>query len=205
MPVLRFFLCFIFSCGGVAVFSINAGAQKTIACTGVVLSQNTLSPISGATVTNSRSHTALAADPLGRFSFYSASGDTVYISHIGFATKMLVVPDTIQTGRWTILPLLQERATQLPNVTIRRPSPAQFGRDFITQTIPPDTVHAMQGLSPSDLKILLRTTPPAASEAATVQNQANAQAATHAGQLPQMQLFNVFAWRNLLRKKKKKH
>ncbi|GAA4339400.1 hypothetical protein [Flaviaesturariibacter amylovorans] len=199
--------CLLGSC--LLLAARKASAQEAVptrSASGVVLAKATMQPLAGASISSRKRGTIAQADPDGRFFLYTNAGDTLLVTHVGHEALQLVVPATAADGNWVAMAALPARSNLLPTVSVgQRPTPAQFGRDFLKAPVKPDSVRAaMSGLSAIDLAMLRKTTPPSGSEAVNATMRAQAEAAVHRGQIATVPGLNVFTWLKKIKRRKKK-
>jgi hypothetical protein len=127
-------------------------------------------------------------------------GDQVEFSSVGYKTFVLNVPDTFQGNQYSIIQLMVTDAQYLPATVIKpRPTREQFERDFVNSTVPDDDIEiARQNTDAAKRRILARTLPKSASEAASYYLKQSATRYYYQGQSPPQNIFNPVAWADFI-------
>jgi hypothetical protein len=91
-------------------------------------------------------------------------------------------------------------AQYLPATVIRaRPTREQFERDFVNTPVPDDDIEiARQNNDATKRRILARTLPQSAGEAASTYLRQSSQKYYYQGQAPPMNIFNPVAWADFI-------
>ena len=93
MTRITLFLFFVIS-----GFCVNLGQAQsnTFIAKGTVLRRDSLVALQSVTVYNTRSQRAAISNAQGKFSLYVRLGDTIRLSRIGFANKIVVLQDSME-------------------------------------------------------------------------------------------------------------
>lgn len=171
-----------------------------IQLSGVVINEETLDPMSYATVYDKTIHRGVIADYYGYFSTVVFPGDTLIFSYFGYQTSTYIVPDTLSERRYSMIHMLQKDTLNLPEVTVYPwPSREDFARAFIDMRPYDDDIRrAQRELSGESLAFVAARLEGDASLAyGNSQNQYYTKLYTN-GQLPGNNLFNPYAWAKLV-------
>jgi hypothetical protein len=96
--------------------------------------------------------------------------------------------------------LMTDTALYLTVTIIKpRPTQAQFDRDFVNTNVPDDQIEiARQNVSEAKRRILAKTLPADAREAANTYLRQNASRYSYQGQAPPQNIFNPVAWADFI-------
>ncbi|HYG52476.1 MAG TPA: hypothetical protein VD905_16305 [Flavobacteriales bacterium] len=126
-----FFLLFM------ALVSYSQTERKLIQFSGVILSADTLEPVSYASVYDKSIKRVTLADHTGFFSMVVRVGDTIMFSSYGYKKMIYFVPDTLSQNRYTIVQLLQPDVHYLDTIIVRPwPSREEFAKAFMELELP---------------------------------------------------------------------
>jgi len=163
---------------------------------GVVMTADSLRGIPSVSVVVKGQNRGTMTNEQGVFSIVVMKGDMVEFTSIGYKPKLVEIPRNLEGNQYSVIQLLVTDTVYLPATIIKpRPTREQFDRDFVNTNIPADDLEiARQNTEESKRRILLRTLPADAREAAnvTLRNQANRYYS--AGQMPPQNIFNPLAW-----------
>lgn len=163
---------------------------------GVVMTADSLRGIPAVSVVVKGQNRGTITNDQGVFSIVVMKGDMVEFTSIGYKPKLVEIPRNLEGNQYSVIQLMVTDTVYLPATIIKpRPTREQFERDFINTNIPADDIEiARQNTEESKRRVLLRTLPADAREAAnvTLRNQANRYYS--AGQMPPQNIFNPLAW-----------
>ena len=133
-------------------FSCSVNAQrsdidtsKIIQLSGVVVSEQDLTPMPYITVYDKSIGRGVIADFYGYFSMVSFPGDTLFFSYYGYKTSTYIVPDTLEENRYSIIHMLQQDTINLPEVTVYPwPSKEDFAKFFVEMKPYDDAIRRAQ-------------------------------------------------------------
>jgi hypothetical protein len=136
----------------------------------------------------------------GVFSIVVVKGDQIEFSSVGYKTFILNVPDTFKGNQYSLIQLMVTDAQYLPATVIKpRPTREQFERDFVNSTVPDDDIEiARQNTDAAKRRILMRTLPKSATEAASYYLKQSATRYYYQGQAPPQNIFNPVAWADFI-------
>ena len=189
-------------------FSLNLNAQredidtsKILQLSGVVVSEQDLTPMPYITVYDKSIGRGVIADFYGYFSMVSFPGDTLFFSYYGYKTSTYIVPDTLEENRYSIIHMLQQDTINLPEVTVYPwPSKEDFAKFFVEMKPYDDAIRrAQRELSGESLAfVAARLDADASLASGLIQNQAYTKLYTN-GQLPVNNLLNPYSWAKLIK------
>ena len=174
---------------------------KILQLSGVVVSEQDLTPMPYITVYDKSIGRGVIADYYGYFSMVSFPGDTLYFSYYGYKTSTYIVPDTLKDNRYSIIHMLQQDTINLPEVTVYPwPSKEDFARFFVEMNPYDDAIRrAQRELSGESLAfVAARLDADASLAAGLAENQRYTKLYTN-GQLPVNNLLNPYSWAKLIR------
>lgn len=100
-------------------FAFLSFAQDFVEIKGQVLREDSLSPINGAVIYNKTSFLGTLSNRNGNFKMRVKVGDTITISHIGFATQALVC-QSLDNSEEKIRVVMRIKSYDLPTIDVRR-------------------------------------------------------------------------------------
>ena len=163
---------------------------------GVVMTADSLRGIPAVSVVVKGQNRGTVTNDQGVFSIVVMKGDMVEFTSIGYKPKLVEIPRNLEGNQYSVIQLMVTDTVYLPATIIKpRPTREQFDRDFVNTNIPADDIEiARQNTEESKRRVLMRTLPADAREAAnvTLRNQANRYYS--AGQMPPQNIFNPLAW-----------
>lgn len=189
--LIVFFLFFFTS------LSFAQDDKKVVQFSGYVLTPDSLIGIPFVTIKVKNTNKGTISDPQGFFSFVGEAGDTITFSSIGFKKSNYIIPDDLQSNKYSIVKLMAQDEVYIDTVTIYPwPSKDMFRQAFLSlQLEQSDVERAMKNLEREYLKEMGAAMPMDANENADNYLRAQAQKYYYAGgQVPPQNIFNVFAW-----------
>lgn len=163
---------------------------------GVVMTADSLRGIPAMSVVVKGTNRGTFSNDDGVFSIVVMRGDQIEFTSIGYKPKLVEVPRDLQGNQYSLIQLMVTDTMYLP-VTIIKPRPTreQFERDFVRANIPDDNLEiARQNNDASKRRILMRSLPYDGTESAGYNLRQGASKYYSAGQMPQQNIFNPFAW-----------
>lgn len=163
---------------------------------GVIVTGDSLKPIPFVSIVIKDSYRGTISDYNGFFSFVAQLQDTIEFSAIGFKKGIYVIPDTLNTDRYSLIKIMT-RDTILLQETIIYPWPTkdQFRQAFLGLQVPDnDLERAKRNLALSEMRELMLNTPMDGSgnyKALMMEKQSKLYTA---GQYPSISLLNPIAW-----------
>ena len=197
-----FFICNFFAQENV---SHKRDTSKLIQLSGVVLGETSLEQLPFTTVIDLTIKKGTLTDAYGFFTMVTYPGDTLAFTSFGYKSGTYIVPDTLKDNRYSIIHVLKEDTTYLPNVVIYPwPSKENFAKAFIEMEPYSDAFQkAKQQLSGESLAFAAAKLQSDASLAfGTTQSQMYTQLYSH-GQQPANNLLNPYAWSKFISEWKK--
>jgi hypothetical protein len=167
---------------------------------GVVLTADSLDPISFASVYNRSMKKSTYCDFYGFFSFVAREGDTIQFSSIGFKKVRLILPDSIGDLRQTIVQVMKPDTIFLKEQVIYPwPSREEFANAFVNMKLPTSDIDRMN--SNMSLAELKQDNFNFGGDALTGYNNTMAREYNRMlsnGQIPSANLLNPLAWSKFL-------
>ncbi len=182
-----------------APFAVHAQFDKlkdsVVQLYGVIMTADSLKAIPLVSVVVKGRNQGTYSNDQGIFSIVVLKGDQIEFSSVGYKPFTLMVPDTFSGNQYSIVQLMVQDAQYLPATVIRaRPTREQFERDFVNTPVPDDDIEiARQNNDASKRRMLARTLPANAGEAAATYLRQSAQKYYYQGQAPPMNIFNPLA------------
>jgi hypothetical protein len=167
---------------------------------GVVMTADSLKGIPSVSIVVKGRNQGTYSSDQGVFSIVVLKGDQVEFTSIGYKPVLVNIPDTFHGNQYSVIQLMVEDAQYLPATIIKpRPTREQFERDFVNTPVPDDDIEiARQNTSAAKRRILARTLPASASEAASTYLRQNATRYYYQGQAPPQNIFNPVAWADFI-------
>jgi len=177
-----------------APFAVHAQFDKlkdsVVQLYGVIMTADSLKAIPSVSVVVKGRNQGTYSNEQGVFSIVVLKGDQIEFSSIGYKSFTLDVADTFRVVD----------AKYLPATVIKpRPTREQFERDFVNTRMPDDDIEiARQNTDAAKRRVLARTIPASATEAASYYLKQNAQRYYYQGQAPPQNIFNPVAWADFI-------
>src|ERR1700759_2955531 len=188
----------------VAPFAVHAQFDKlkdsVVQLYGVIMTADSLKAIPMVSVVVKGRNQGTYSNEQGVFSIVVLKGDQIEFTSIGYKPFTLNVPDTFHGNQYSIIQLMVTDAQYLPYTIIKpRPTREQFERDFVNTQVPDDNIEvARQNTDAAKRRILARTIPAGAGEAASYYLKQNASRYYYQGQAPPQNIFNPVAWADFI-------
>ena len=194
---IKFVFFYLFSL--LLISGISQESRKDslyIQFSGIVVTQDSLRPLSYCTVIDKSTKRGTISDFFGYFSFVAKANDTIKFSSVGYKSVEFVIPDTLTTDKYSLIQVMFEDTIVLKTTTIYPwPSKEQFAKAFVETKIPNDDYQrAMKNLSRSQLQERMAFTPMDGALNFKWQQQQIQTKLYYAGQYPPNQLLNPIAW-----------
>jgi hypothetical protein len=167
---------------------------------GVVMTADSLKGIPAVSIVVKGRNQGTYSNDQGIFSIVVLKGDQIEFTSIGYKPVLLSIPDTFRGNQYSIIQLMVQDAQFLPATIIKpRPTREQFERDFVNTPVPDDDIEiARQNTSAAKRRILARTLPASAGEAASRYLSQQATRYYYQGQAPPQNIFNPVAWADFI-------
>ncbi len=175
--------------------------RKPIQFSGVVVTSDSLMPVSFTNIIIKGSNRGTTADFNGFFSFAALEGDHIVFSAIGYKKAYFTIPDTLSKDRYSFIQSLTKDTIMLAETIIYAwPSREQFKQAFLALKVPSDDYDiAMKNLALEDLKIMIRAYKMDGSMNYKNYIEQQTNKLYYAGQLPPNNLLNPIAWAQFIK------
>ena len=187
-----------------APFAVHAQFDKlkdsVVQLYGIVVTGDSLKGIPAVSIVVKGRNQGTYSNDQGVFSIVVLKGDQIEFSSIGYKPFTLNIQDTFRGNQYSIIQFMVQDAQYLPATIIKpRPTREQFERDFVNTPVPDDDIEiARQNTDAAKRRILARTLPASASEAASTFLRQNATRYYYQGQAPPQNIFNPVAWADFI-------
>lgn len=167
---------------------------------GFVMTSDSLQAMPGVTVAVKGRNQGTFTNDQGVFEIALLKGDIIEFSSIGYKSIIVQVPRDLKGNQYSMVQLMTDSAQFLPVSIIKpRPTRDQFDRDFVNTSVPDDQIEiARQNLSEAKRRMLAKTLPADAKEAANTYLRQNATKYSYQGQAPPQNIFNPVAWADFI-------
>ena len=195
---MRGILPYVFLLSGLIFFEV-ANAQdnrELIQFSGVVMASDSLNPVSYCNISILGTKRGTSSDFYGYFSLVAKEGDSIQFSSVGFEKAIFVIPENLIGNRYSVIQLLTEDTIFLSETVIYPwPTKEEFQAAFMELDIPDDQLEkARKNLEREKLRELGIAMANDGNESTDYYLRKNAEQYYYAGQIPPMNIFNVFAW-----------
>ncbi|HEX3934915.1 MAG TPA: carboxypeptidase-like regulatory domain-containing protein [Puia sp.] len=187
-----------------APFAVHAQFDKlkdsVVQLYGVIMTADSLKAIPLVSVVVKGRNQGTYSNDQGVFSIVVLKGDVIEFSSVGYKPVTINISDTFSGNQYSVVQLMVQDAQYLPATVIRaRPTREQFERDFVNTPVPDDDIEiARQNNDATKRRILARTLPQSAGEAASTYLRQSSQKYYYQGQAPPMNIFNPVAWADFI-------
>ncbi len=173
--------------------------EELIQFTGLVLSADSLQPLSFTVISVPGTRRATMADYNGYFTIIAAKGETLVFQLLGFNTSTYVVPDTIQGYKYSMVKLLTSDTLNLPEIIVSPlPDRQLFDQYFVKSDIPDsDLERARSNMERQALRDELLSMDGHENQQYYMQKQV--QKFYYAGQMQPMNILSPIAWSEFIR------
>ncbi|HTI89208.1 MAG TPA: carboxypeptidase-like regulatory domain-containing protein [Puia sp.] len=167
---------------------------------GVIMTSDSLKGIPAASVIVKGRNQGTYSSDQGVFSIVVLKGDVIEVSSVGYKPITINVTDTFRGNQYSVILLMVTDAQYLPATIIKpRPTREQFERDFVNTRVPDDDIEiARQNTDAAKRRVLARSLPASASEAASTYLRQSATRYSYQGQAPPQNIFNPLAWADFI-------
>jgi hypothetical protein len=141
------------------------------------------------------------SDYFGYFSFVANKGDTIIFSSVGYKKANFIIPDTLNTNKYSLIQVMYKDTILLKTAHIYPwPSKEQFAEVFVNADIPNDDYkRAKANLERAALKERGDATPMDGAMNYKWQMQQYQSKLYYAGQAPPINLLNPIAWSKFIK------
>ncbi|MFM2190091.1 MAG: hypothetical protein RL491_477 [Bacteroidota bacterium] len=196
-PVQRILIFLIISI--IALFN-QSNAQVVnkglVQFSGVVVTGDSLQPVPYSSIVVRGTYRGTISDYGGFFSFVAQMGDTIDFSAVGFKKSHFVIPDTLQTDRYSLIKIMSSDTLLLREAVIYPwPTKEQFRQAFLDLRVPDDDLErARRNMALEEMRELMVTLPMDGSgNYKTMLLERQTKVYTN-GQYPAISLLNPIAW-----------
>lgn len=163
---------------------------------GAVVTGDSLRPIPFTHIIDHNTGYGTISDYYGYFSIVAKKGDTISFSSVGFKKSHFIIPDTIQSNRYTMFQVMTSDTVYLAETVIYPwPTKEQFKEAFLKLEIPDDDLEiARKNLERYELYVRAQQMP--MDGAMNYRNYIDQTVSKlyYAGQTQPISLLNPFAW-----------
>ena len=186
--------------------SVSAAAQEEtrkeiVQFSGVILDGDSLQPIPFTSIVVLQRKSGTSADPNGIFSFAAQTGDSIRFSTMGFKDAIFVIPDTLQTNKYSLIQLMSSDTMLLrTHMVYPWPSKEKFKEEFLNTRIPTDDLdRAKANLAQAEMRERIQNMPSSGSENFKYENYRKSQQIYYNGQYPTWSILNPIAWAQFIK------
>jgi hypothetical protein len=189
------------TCLSFSSYSQETGDEGLVQFSGVILTNDSLTPISFSHIINRSTGFGAISDYTGYFSFVAHKKDTITFSAIGFKEQTFIIPDTISERRYTLFQVMTMDTVYL-NETVIYPWPSKedFKEAFLNLEIPDDDYEiARKNLERQQL--MMRADAMTMDGSENYQNYIDQTVSKYyyAGQIQPITILNPFAWAEFIK------
>lgn len=178
--------------------SLSSDSVKEIyvQISGVIVTGEKMAPVPFVNVLDKTTYRGTSSDYYGFFSFVGMPGDTLIFSSVGFKKSRYIIPDTLKTGRYSLIQSMDEDTIMLAQADIYPwPTREQFKDAFLNTDIPNDALtRAQNNLNAEVLAFKQEAYPAGGSLNYKWQMNDVKQRLYYGGQAPPNNLLNPIAW-----------
>ena len=174
---------------------------RIIQFSGVILDGDSLQPVPFTTIIIVNSRKGTTADANGIFSFVAQAGDSIKFSSIGFKDAYFVIPDTMNTNKYSLIQLMTTDTVLLrSHMVYPWPSKEQFKQEFLNTRIPTDDLdRAKANLAQAEMRERMQNMPGSGAESFKYESQQRATQQSSYGQYPSWSILNPIAWAQFMK------
>lgn len=186
------------------VICISSFAQKIdrlIQFSGYALTADSLMGVPFAHITILNRGRVATAGPDGFFSFAAREADTLYFTCIGFTPVKYVIPEKLESEKFSVIQMMTKSEVYLPN-TIIYPwgDRSNFRQAFLDTHLPDDDIQrAKKNMDRERLAELGERLEQDGGEATSLALRNSSAKTYYYGQTPPQNIFNPLAWAEFIR------
>ena len=183
------------------LFSQDAVDDEFIQFSGIVVTGDSISPVSFTNIVIKNTWRGTVADYYGYFSFVARKYDTIVFSAMGFKKVEFVIPDTISADRYSLIQVMSADTILLPQTVIYPwPSREDFKEHFLTYDVPDDDYErARKNLESAKIREMAATYPMDGSMNFKNTMQLHQDRLYYIGQTQPISVLNPFAWAQFIK------
>jgi hypothetical protein len=192
----RILILFVFICGIGRIAYGQGKYEGLVQFSGVVVTGDSLRPVPFVSIVIKSSFRGTISDYNGFFSFVAQMKDTIEFSAIGFKKGFYVIPDTLNTDRYSLIKIMTTDTIQLQETIIYPwPTKDEFRQAFLNLKVPDnDYDRARRNMALEEMRDLMVSLPLDGSgnyKVLMMEKQSNLYMA---GQYRSISLLNPIAW-----------
>jgi hypothetical protein len=178
---------------------------EVVQVSGLVVTGDSLRPLSFATVYRVRDSRGTMTDPQGFFSIPTLEGDTLRFSSTGYITREVIIPSGGEKNRISLVQPMSRDTVMINNAYIYPwPSRDAFKKEFMALGLDEDTYSVgQQALDPFDIYDRLIDVGLDGQASASQELRQMSYDYSHLGSVPTTNLLNPVAWAQFLNALKK--
>ena len=183
-----------------SLISFQAFSQKRfdglVQFSGVVVTGDSLHPVPFVSIIIKNSYRGTISDYNGFFSFVAQMKDTIEFSAIGFKKGQYVIPDTLDTDRYSLIKIMSTDTFLLQETVIYPwPTKDQFRQAFLNLKVPDDDYErARRNMALAEMRDMMFSLPLDGSGNYKALMMERQNKLYTAGQYPSISLLNPIAW-----------
>lgn len=183
------------------LFSQDVVDDEFIQFSGIVVTGDSISPVSFTNIVIKNTWRGTVADYYGYFSFVARKYDTIVFSAVGFKRVEFVIPDTISADRYSLIQVMSADTILLPQTVIYPwPSREDFKEHFLTYDVPDDDYErARKNLESAKIREMAATYPMDGSMNYKNTMQLHQDRLYYIGQTQPISVLNPFAWAQFIK------
>jgi hypothetical protein len=196
MLIKRILLLFILITGFQNTHWAQERYEGLVQFSGVVVTGDSLRPVPFASIVIKNTYRGTISDYNGFFSFVARMNDTIEFSAIGFKTSQYIIPDTLNTDRYSLIKIMTTDTILLQETIIYPwPTKDQFRQAFLNLKVPDDDYErARRNMALAEMREMMFTLPLDGSGNYKALMMEKQQRLYTAGQYPSISLLNPIAW-----------
>lgn len=181
---------------GILTSQAQSQNHNLVQFSGVVVTGDSLQPIPYSSIVVRGSFRGTISDYGGFFSFVAQMGDTIDFSAVGFKKSSFVIPDTLNTDRYSLIKIMSSDTVLLKEAVIYPwPTKEQFRQAFLSLRVPDDDLErAKRNMALEEMRELMVSLPMDGSGNYKAMMVERLNKTYMAGQYPGINLLNPIAW-----------
>lgn len=201
IQVLRYFLFLILFAPFAAKAQFETFKDSVVQLYGVVMTADSLQGIPSVSIVVKGQNRGTISNEQGVFSIVVLKGDEIEFTSIGYKPKSVSIPLNLEGNQHSMIQLMIQDTIHLAATIIkRRPSRAQFERDFVNTQVPDDKQEIARKNNDAVMRrALMAIVPTDGREASNNYLKQTASKYYYAGQAPPQNIFNPFAWSEFIK------
>ena len=192
----RFVLLFIILCGIITLSNGQEKYQGLVQFSGVVVTGDSLRPVPFVSIVVKNSFRGTIGDYNGFFSFVAQMNDTIEFAALGFKRGVYIIPDTLNTDRYSLIKIMTTDTILLQETIIYPwPTKDEFRQAFLNLKVPDDDYErARRNMALAEMRELMVSLPLDGSGNYKALMMEKQNRLYTAGQYPSISLLNPIAW-----------